>query len=157
MAANNGLSTDFWSSARSLFTGFFCANISMDGNSSQFNITYLSLFALLEERLLALLLLCLVLGEVALLADLVDNSSVNTRDVDLLRCGDNVTSVYTAERDTICLEGTGNKEDTLAEGLEKHDTLAAETTSEEDEDGAGLERRAELGWVLGLAGLEEID
>ena len=74
-----------------------------------------------------------------------------------MRCGDNVAGVHAAERDTVCLEGTGDEEDTLAEGLEEHDTLAAETTGEEDEDGAGLERWAELGWVLGLAGLEEID
>jgi len=71
-----------------------------------------------------------------------------------LRCGNNVAGVHAAERNTIGFEGTGDEEDSLAQGLEEHDALAAEATGEEDEDGAGLERWAELGWVLGLAGLE---
>jgi len=108
---------------------------------------------LLEESLLTLLLLRLVLGEVTLLADLVNDSGVDTGNVDLLRCGNNVAGVDAAERDTVCLERTGDEEDTLAEGLKEHNALAAETTGEEDEDGAGLEGWAELGWVLGLAGL----
>jgi len=127
--------------------------LASDQNHPGINITYLCLLSLLEESLLALLLLCLVLGEVALLADLINDSGVNTRHVDLLRCGNDVASVHAAERDTVGLEGTGDEENTLAEGLEEYNALAAETAGEEDEDGAGLEGWAELGWVLGLAGL----
>jgi hypothetical protein len=56
-----------------------------------------------------------------------------------LGCSDNVAGVNTAEGNTVDFEGTGNEENTLAEVLQENDALAAEATSEEDEDGAGGE------------------
>ena len=51
------------------------------------------------------------------------------------------------------IEGSGNEQDAVAEGLQVHDALAAETSSKDDEDGTGLERSAELGGADGLADL----
>ena len=114
---------------------------------------YLGLLALLEESLLGLLLSLLVLGEVSGSGDLLNSLGVNTADVDTLGGGDNVAGVHAAERDTVDLEGTGDKEDTLVEGLEEDDTLATETASEEDQDGAGNEGLADLSGTQGLANL----
>ena len=68
-------------------------------------------------------------------------------------CGDNVAGVDAAEGDTVDLEGTGDEEDTLAEVLQKDDALAAEATSEEDEDGTGSEGGSGSGRSDGFADL----
>ena len=115
--------------------------------------TYLGLLALLEESLLGLLLGLLVLGEVAGGGGLLNGLGVNTGDVDTLGGGDHVAGVHATERDTVDLERTGNKENTLVEVLEENDTLAAETASEEDQDGAGNEGLADLGGTQSLADL----
>jgi hypothetical protein len=52
---------------------------------------------------------------------------------------DNVAGVDAAERNTVDFERTSNEENTLAEVLQEDDTLAAETTSEENKDGTGGE------------------
>lgn len=116
--------------------------------------TYLWLLALLEECLLTLASTsCLVLGKVTFLGNLVDNLGVNAGQVDLLARGNDIASVHSPQRNTIGLERAGNEKDTLVKGLEEDDTLAAEATSKENEDGAGLKRWAELGRVNGLANL----
>jgi hypothetical protein len=56
-----------------------------------------------------------------------------------LGCSDNVAGVNAAERNTVDFERTSNEEDTLAEVLQEYDALAAESTSKQDEDGAGSE------------------
>jgi len=114
---------------------------------------YLGLLSLLEEGLLASLLLGLLSGEVLGLSDLVDLGLVNAGKVDLERCGDDVSGVDASERDTVDLEGTGDEQDTLVEGLEEHDALAAEPAGEEDQDGAGLETAAGSPGADGLADL----
>merc|ERR1711988_1139060 len=115
------------------------------------NLLLLGLLALLEESLLTSLLLGLLGGKVLWLGDLVD----------LHGGGDDVAGVNPTQGDAVDLEGTGDEEDTLIERLEEDDTLAAEATSEEDQDSAGLEGLAggpgtdrladllELGIVLG--------
>jgi hypothetical protein len=121
---------------------------------SQVNFgTYLGLLALLEEGLLGLLLSLLVLGEVSGSGGLLKGLGVNTADIDLLGGGDDVAGVHAAEGNTVDLEGAGDKEDTLVERLEEDDTLAAETASEEDQDGAGNEGLADLGGTQSLADL----
>jgi hypothetical protein len=116
--------------------------------------SHLRLLALLEESLLALLLLRLALGEVTSLAGLLHNAIVDTSKVHLGRGRDNISGVDPSEGDAVDFERTGNEEDTLLEVLEEDDTLATETTGEEDDDGAGGERCANLGRAEGLAGLE---
>jgi len=125
------------------------------------NLLLLGLLALLEESLLTSLLLGLLGGKVLWLGDLVDLLGVETVDVDLHGGGDDVAGVNPTQGDAVDLEGTGDEEDTLIERLEEDDTLAAEATSEEDQDSAGLEGLAggpgtdrladllELGIVLG--------
>lgn len=54
-------------------------------------------------------------------------------------CGDDVSGVDSAQGNTVDLEGAGDQEDTLVEGLQENDALATEATSEEDQDGTGLE------------------
>lgn len=113
---------------------------------------------MLEESLLSLLLLLrlLVLGEVIGFRSLLQSLLVHTLEVDLCAGGDHITGVHSSERDTIDFERAGDKEDTLGEVLEEDDTLTTETSSEEDEDGSGLEAGPKLGWVVCLAGLEKI-
>jgi hypothetical protein len=116
--------------------------------------TYLGLLALLEESILTRLVGGLILGEVAVLASLLHNLLVYALQVDAGRGGDDISGVYSSKGNTVDFEGTGNKEDTLGEVLEDNDALAAEATSKEDDDGTGLERRADLRRADRLAGLE---
>lgn len=115
--------------------------------------TYLLTLTLLEESVLALLLVALLPGEVVLAANLLNNAVVDTADVDLGLGRDHVAGVDASERDTVDLEWTGDEEDTLWEVLEEDDTLATEATGEEDQNGTRLERLADLGWADGLASL----
>jgi hypothetical protein len=108
---------------------------------------------LLEESLLAGLLLGLLGGEVLGLGDLVDLLEVKTADVDLVRGGDHVSGVDSSERDAVDLEGAGDEENTLVESLQEDDTLAAEAAGEEDQDGTGLEGLARGPGTDGLANL----
>jgi len=115
--------------------------------------TYLGLLSLLEESLLAGLLLGLLGGEVLGLGDLLDLLLVQAGDVDLVGGGDDVSGVDPSQGNTVDLEGAGDEEDTLVEGLEKDDALATETTGEDDQDGAGLQRLARGPGADGLADL----
>lgn len=101
--------------------------------------SYLRLLALLEESLLTGLLLDLLGGEVLGLRDLVNLLLIQAGDVDLVGGGDDVSGVDPAQGHTVDLEGSGDEEDTLVEGLEEDDALAAEAAGEQDQDGAGLE------------------
>lgn len=116
-------------------------------------VSYLWLLSLLEERLLAGLLLGLLANEVLGLGNLVDLLGVHTSKVDLLGGGDDVASVDPPEGNTVDLEGAGDEEHALVEGLEEDDALAAEATGEEDQDGTGLEGLARLPRANGLADL----
>lgn len=73
------------------------------------------------------------------MGDLVDLGGIETGNVDLEGGGDNVAGVDPAQRDAVDLEGTGDEENALVEGLEEDDALAAEAAGEQDQDGAGLE------------------
>lgn len=116
--------------------------------------THLWLLSLLEEGLLASLLLGLVGGEVLGLRNLLDLLLVQARQVDLLRRRDDVPGVDPAQGHTVDLEGTGNEEDALVEGLEENNALAAESAGEEDQDGAGLQGLARRPGTDGLADLQ---
>lgn len=117
--------------------------------------TDLGLLALLEESLLAGLLVLLVLDEVTVGADLVDDARVDAAQVNLGGGGDDIAGVDSPERDAVDLEGTGDEENTLGQVLEEDDALAAEAASEEDEDGTGLEGGTRLGGTDGLADLRK--
>lgn len=117
---------------------------------------YLGLLALLEESILARLVCGLVLGEVALLGGLLQDTLIDTLDVDGGRGSDDIAGVYSSQRNAVNLEGTGDEENTLGEVLEENDTLAAETTSEEDDDGTGLEGGAGLRRASSLTGLDSM-
>lgn len=116
--------------------------------------TYLGLLALLEERILTRLVGGLVLGEVAVLASLLQNLLVYTLDVDAGGGSNDIAGVYPSQRNAVNLEGTGDEENTLGKVLEDDDALAAETTSKEDDNGTGLEGLTGLRGALSLAGLE---
>jgi hypothetical protein len=116
-------------------------------------VTHLGLLALLEESVLARLVGSLVLGEVAVLAGLLDNLLIYACKVDLGGGSNDIAGVYSAEGNTVNFEGTGNKEDTLGKVLEDNDALAAEATSKEDDDGTGLKGLANLCRADSLAGL----
>lgn len=85
--------------------------------------------------------------------DLLNLLLVEARDVDLVGCGDDVAGVDATEGDAVDLEGAGDEEDTLVEGLQEDDALATEATSEQDQDGAGLEGLAGSPGADGLADL----
>jgi hypothetical protein len=115
--------------------------------------THLRLLALLEERILTRLVGGLVLGEVVGRAGLLQNLLVYALEVDLGGGSNDIAGVYSSQGNTVDFEGTGNEEDTLFDVLEDDDALAAEATSKEDNDGAGLEGLADLCRADGLAGL----
>jgi len=119
------------------------------------NLLLLGLLALLEESLLASLLLGLLGGVVLGLGNLLNLGLVDAGKVDLERGGDNISGVDAAEGNTVDLEGAGNEEDALVEGLEEDDTLATEATGQENQDGTGLEGAAGSPGTGGLAGLQK--
>jgi hypothetical protein len=96
----------------------------------------------------------LILGEVAVRADLVQDLRVNALQVNRGRGRDNISGVYPSQRNAVDFEGTGDEEDTLGKVLKKNNTLAAETASEEDDDGSGLEGCPGFRRTNGLASLE---
>lgn len=100
---------------------------------------YLGLLSLVEESLLTDDLLGLVGGEVLGLGDLLDLLGVEAVDIDLEGGGDDVARVDPAQGHAVDLEGAGDEEDALVEGLEEDDALAAEAAGDQDQDGAGLE------------------
>ena len=102
----------------------------------QISLIHLWLLSLLEECLLSLLLLAGLSCKIFGLSYFINLFLINTRQVDLVRCGDNIAGIDTAERDTVDLEWSSDKENTLFEGLQENNALATETTSEEDENGA---------------------
>lgn len=115
---------------------------------------YLGLLALLEESILSGLVRGLVLGEVTLLRGLLQNTLINTLDVDGGGGSNDIAGVYAAQGNAVNLEGTGDEENTLGKVLEDNDTLATEATSEEDDDGTGLEGSTRLSRASSLTGLE---
>lgn len=117
------------------------------------NQTYLWLLSLLEESLLTGLLRGTVAGEVLLGSDLVNLLGVEAGQVDLVRGGDDVSGVDAAQRDTVDLERASDQEDTLLEVLEEDNALAAETASEQDQNGTGLEGGARSPGADSLADL----
>jgi len=123
------------------------------GGAAAVDLLLLGLLSLLEESLLTSLLLGLLGGEVLGLGDLLNLALVEAGDVDLVGGGDDVSGVDSSQGDTVDLEGAGDEEDTLVEGLQEDDTLATEAASEEDEDSAGLEGLARSPRSDGLADL----
>ena len=119
-------------------------------------VAYLRLLALLEESILARLVCGLVLGEVALLGGLLQDTLIDTLDVDGGRGSNDIAGVYSSQRNAVNLEGTGDEENTLGKVLEENDTLAAETTGEEDDDGTGLEGGTGLRRANTLTGLDSM-
>lgn len=118
------------------------------------DLLLLGLLALLEESLLrALLVGLLVASEVLLVGDLLEGLVVEAADGNGGAGGDHIAGVDAAKGNAVDLERTGDEEDTVVKGLKEDNTLAAETASEEDEDGTRLEGSAGLVGVLGLAGL----
>lgn len=115
--------------------------------------SYLWLLSLLEERLLTGLLLGLLADKVLGLGDLVDLLGVDAGQVDLLGGGDDVSGVDSSQGDAVDLEGASDEQDTLVEGLEEDDTLAAEATGEKDQDSAGLQS---VPWLPGANGLADL-
>lgn len=117
-------------------------------------VSYLWLLSLLEKSLLAgLLLLGLLANKVLGLGDLLDLLGVNTGKVNLLGGGDDVSGVDPSQGDAVDLEGAGDEQNTLVEGLEEDDTLAAEAAGQQDQDGTGLQGGAGLPGADGLADL----
>ena len=78
---------------------------------------------------------------------------VETVQVNLVGGGDDVSRIDSSQGNTVDLEGAGNEEDTLVEGLQEDNALAPEAASEESEDGAGLEGFSRGPRTDGLAGL----
>lgn len=169
MFAMMALSMAFWSSARVAWTTFFCRGVLVAVRVlfacllaclslvvrcfPPASGTYLGLLSLLEERLLAGLLLRLLCGEVVRCRDLLDLLGVHAGQVDLLGCRNDVLGVHSPQRHAVDLEGAGDQEQALVERLKENDTLAAEAASNEDEDRAGLEGLARGPRADGLADL----
>lgn len=102
-----------------------------------------------EELLLVALVWCLLPGEVGV----VNLAHINTRDVDLGGGSNDISGVDSPEGNTVDLEWSGNKENTLTEALQVYNTLSTESTGEDDDDSSRLEGWSELGGPWSLAGL----
>jgi hypothetical protein len=63
---------------------------------------------------------------------------IETADVHLGGGRDDISRVHPSEGHSIDLEGAGHEERAFLQVLQEDDTLAAEATCEEDEDGSGL-------------------
>jgi len=124
-------------------------NLLLVGSASLRESLLLLLGSTVKELLLVALLGFLLLSEVGI----VELGNIDTGDVELGGGGNDIAGVNAANGDTVNFEGTSDEENTLVEVLEENDTLAAVTTGEDDEDGAGDKGRAEDGLALGLAGL----
>lgn len=168
IALRRASSTDFWSAERASGRAFFCSaretyvSIKFPTHpTTQIQAPpirqlllegvypYLGWLASFIESILVTLLLRLLLGEVGV----VELAHINTRDIDLGRGSNDVSSVDSADWNTIDLERTGNEEDTLVEVLQQNDALSTVSTSEDDKNGTRLEGWAEGSWPSGLAGL----
>ena len=75
--------------------------------------THLWLLALLEESILSGFLGLFVLGEVTVLASLGQDCLIDSIDIHLGRCGDDIASVYPSQGNAIDFERAGDEEDTL--------------------------------------------
>ena len=151
------LSMAFWSAARLLDGCFFCSvrqECVLNARFLAYNKAHLWLLALLEELLLSLLLVGLLPSKVLLRGNLVNLRLVDTSQINLLGCGDHVAGVNSSKWYTVDLEGAGDQEDTLWKVLQEDDALAAETTSKEDEHGAGSQAWSRSVGSNGLANLE---
>merc|ERR1711941_103201 len=80
----------------------------------------------------------LVGAPVAGLGDLVEDLAIEALHINGGAGGDDIAGIDSSEWDTVDLEWAGDKEDTLTKVLEEDDTLATESTGEQDEDGAGF-------------------
>lgn len=109
----------------------------------------LLLLALTKELSLLASLGRLCLGKVRVVDRL---GELDVGNVNLGRGGDNVCLGNTTKGDTVELEGARNEEQTRVELLQKHNSLAAETSSKENEDGTGGDAVAENGLGGALAG-----
>lgn len=69
------------------------------------------------------------------------------------RGSDHVRLVNASQGNTVDLVGAGNQQQSTLQLLQEHNALSTETTSEEDEDGAGGDRGTEGGGFRGLAAL----
>lgn len=99
-------------------------------------------FGRAEKLLLGNLLLGLsVAGEVGG----SELGAVNTTDVDLGGSGNDVAVVDAAQGNTVNLERTSNKQSAVLESLEENNTLAAETASQDDQNGTGNQAGADFG------------
>lgn len=82
---------------------------------------------------------------------IVDLGNIGTRDINLGRGSHNISLVDTTERNTVDLVWSSDKEKSRLKGLKAHNTLSAETSSEEDADGSWGEGSTDLGSVVLLS------
>ena len=136
IVARRVLSIAFWSAARLLDGFFLCSIISNIQIACLSHSAHLWFLSLLEECLLSLLLLTSLPCKVFRLSYLINLLLINTGQIDFVRCSDDIAGIDTAERNTVDLEWASDEENTLFEGFQENDTLATETTSEEDENSA---------------------
>ena len=115
----------------------------VDGSmqSLAFSGNDLLLGALLGEDLVSLFLVLLAAGE-HLVTDL---GNVDALEVDLGAGGDGVNLVDAFERHAVDLVWAGHSEQTTVQSLQENNSLATESTREQDENSAWLETLAKLG------------
>jgi hypothetical protein len=68
---------------------------------------------LFEELLLSRLLVTLLSRKVLVTSNLINLLRINTRQINFLGGGDNVTGVDSSQRNAVDLKGTGNEQDAL--------------------------------------------
>jgi hypothetical protein len=133
MLARSALSTAFWSLAL-LLDGFFfcdankCQRISHHQEGHILDI-HLWLLSLLEELFFTLFLAIFLPCKVVFSRGFVHNLLINALQIYHCRCGNDISGIDPSERNTINLERTGNKKNTLREMLEEDNSLATEAAS----------------------------
>lgn len=78
---------------------------------------------------------------------------VDRLDVNLGGGGDDVTSVNSSQWDTVDLEWARHQQGVVLQVLQVHNSLASESTGQQDQHGTGHDRRTQLVWASSLSSL----
>jgi len=81
---------------------------------------------------------------------IVNAGHIDSTNIDLGGCSDNISLVHTTEWHTVDLVGASHKKKTRLQSLQADNTLSTETSREEDANSSRCDGGTDLGGVLAL-------